>query len=56
MPIVFDQVDGVVQRAPEPEPETASAATVAPPDPRDAERLALGLERLERRVERLRAD
>jgi hypothetical protein len=56
MPIVFDQVEGVVQRSPEQQQgaDPESSDTAAPPT--DAEKLAGELDRLQRRKQRLSAD
>jgi hypothetical protein len=56
MSIVFDHVEGVVQRAPEAHDDAAAADAAAAPVRPDPEELARELERVQRRHERLRAD
>ncbi|WP_437608010.1 hypothetical protein WMF20_45235 [Sorangium sp. So ce834] len=58
MPIVFDQVEGVVQRSPEDTTAGAdnAADAAAPPAGADAEDIAEQMDRLRRRKERLIAD
>jgi hypothetical protein len=56
MPIVFDRVEGVVQRSPETGSEGDEAPAEQAPPAADAEKLAEQLARLQRHRDRLVAD
>jgi hypothetical protein len=56
MPIVFDQIDGVVQRNTEQAASDPDASAEDAPTQKEPERLSEQLARLHRRRERLRAD